>query len=360
MDENRNLNRTWLCSVLFLDIVNYSSQSVAIQMEWKAFFNESLSDAIAAVSPSDRVILDTGDGAAVCFLGDPEAGMLSALAMRSDFASREIETEAPRVRIGLNLGPVKLVKDINGNLNAIGDGINVGQRIMSFALPNQILVSRSYYEVVSTLSDDYRKLFRFGGSREDKHVREHVVYELTQPGSKNPAPEPPEVQATPPPPPAPASPSVAASFDPATLKAIEQSLMAYLGPIAPVLVQRESRNTADLQTLCQNLAASISKTAEREAFLKSCRSLIPALGPSTSNSQEPVPVQPQPAPSKRVWDEQLLAALRKDAAGYLGPIASIVVDRAATRTNSAEELREAIAGEIHNEAERKAFLRRNR
>ena len=29
-------------------------------------------------------------------------------------------------RIGRELGPVKLVRDINGNVNAIGDGINVG------------------------------------------------------------------------------------------------------------------------------------------------------------------------------------------------------------------------------------------
>jgi class 3 adenylate cyclase len=178
MEQTPDLNRTWLCSVLFLDIVNYSSQSVQVQMEWKAFLNDSLTEALRPVLPANRVILDTGDGAAICFLGGPEEAMLSALALHNNFVGRTDEPAPLRIRTGINLGPVKLVKDINGSLNAIGDGINVGQRIMSFAEPNQILTSRSYYEVVSALTDDYRRLFRPGGTREDKHVREHVVYEL--------------------------------------------------------------------------------------------------------------------------------------------------------------------------------------
>ena len=61
-------------------------------------------------------------------------------------------------------------------MNIIGDGINVAQRVMSFARPGQLLVSRSFYEVVSCLSRDYAKLFHHEGSRTDKHVREHEVY----------------------------------------------------------------------------------------------------------------------------------------------------------------------------------------
>jgi hypothetical protein len=80
------------------------------------------------------------------------------------------------VRMGINLGPVKLVKDINGHPNIIGDGINVAQRIMSFARPGQIVVSRSYYDVVSNLASEYAKLFHYEGSRTDKHVREHEIY----------------------------------------------------------------------------------------------------------------------------------------------------------------------------------------
>ena len=76
------------------------------------------------------------------------------------------------------------MKDFNGALNAIGDGINAGQRIMSFASENQILVSQSFYEVVSRMSDDYKLMFQLKGVETDKHVREHTVYHLTPPGSQ--------------------------------------------------------------------------------------------------------------------------------------------------------------------------------
>ncbi|NJR71709.1 MAG: hypothetical protein HC782_00530 [Gammaproteobacteria bacterium] len=80
------------------------------------------------------------------------------------------------MRIGINLGPIKLVRDINGQPNIVGDGINVAQRIMSFARPGQVVVSRSYFDVVSVISDEYAQLFKYEGSRTDKHVREHEIY----------------------------------------------------------------------------------------------------------------------------------------------------------------------------------------
>ncbi|MEX2241396.1 MAG: PEGA domain-containing protein, partial [Burkholderiales bacterium] len=42
----------------------------------------------------------------------------------------------------------------------------------------QLLVSRSFYEVVSCLSLDYASLFSYVGARTDKHVREHEVYSV--------------------------------------------------------------------------------------------------------------------------------------------------------------------------------------
>lgn len=183
MADFNKISRTWLCSVLFTDIVNYSSQSVELQMKWKARFNGYLAEAIQDVPESERVILDTGDGAAICFLGAPEVAMFAALELWHFLLLDEREQDAQlRVRIGINLGPVRLVKDINGAQNAIGDGMNAGQRVMSFAAENQILVSQSYFEVVSRLSDDYKTLFTLKGVETDKHVREHTVYRLSPPG----------------------------------------------------------------------------------------------------------------------------------------------------------------------------------
>jgi class 3 adenylate cyclase/Tfp pilus assembly protein PilF len=184
MADLHKMNRTWLCSVVFMDIVNYSSQSVELQLKWKARFNSYLASAIQDVPEDERVILDTGDGAAICFLGAPEAAMFAALELWHSLLLDEREQQSQlRVRIGINLGPVRLVRDINGAPNAIGDGMNAGQRVMSFAGENQILVSQSYFEVVSRLSDDYKNLFTLKGVETDKHVREHTVYKLSPPGA---------------------------------------------------------------------------------------------------------------------------------------------------------------------------------
>ncbi len=163
--------RTVVCSVLFLDIIEYSKKSVAEQARLKQRSNDLLSNALETVASRDRVILDTGDGAAIAFLGAPEDALFVALAIRDS------ATGLP-IRMGINLGPARLVKDLNGQVNIIGDGINVAQRVMSFSEPGQLLVSRSYYEVVSCLSDDYASLFTHQGSRTDKHVRAHEVYSV--------------------------------------------------------------------------------------------------------------------------------------------------------------------------------------
>lgn len=175
-------NRTFICSVVFIDLVGYSKKPVTEQIRLKTSLTSNLSEAIKDIPVNDRIILDTGDGAAISFLGDPEDALFVTLSlreamMREGMTATIVEASGEdSVRMGINLGPVKLVKDINGHPNIIGDGINVAQRIMSFARPGQIVVSRSYYDVVSNLASEYAKLFHYEGSRTDKHVREHEIY----------------------------------------------------------------------------------------------------------------------------------------------------------------------------------------
>ncbi|MBK8323891.1 MAG: adenylate/guanylate cyclase domain-containing protein [Betaproteobacteria bacterium] len=175
-------NRTFICSVVFIDLVGYSKKPVGEQIRLKTSLTNNLSAAIKDIPVNDRIILDTGDGAAISFLGDPEDALFTTLSLREammqeGMSATQVEAAGDdAVRMGINLGPVKLVKDINGHPNIIGDGINVSQRIMSFARPGQIVVSRSYYDVVSNLASEYAKLFTYEGSRTDKHVREHEIY----------------------------------------------------------------------------------------------------------------------------------------------------------------------------------------
>ena len=162
-------SRTLVCSVLFLDIVGYSRLGVTDAIRLKQRFNEVLDAALQDTPPADRVVIDTGDGAAVTFLGDPERALFAALSLFDNVG------EVP-VRIGINLGPVYITKDINGRENVIGDGINVAQRVMSFAQPRQLLVSRAFYDVALLISAEYATMFQAIGGRTDKHERTHEVF----------------------------------------------------------------------------------------------------------------------------------------------------------------------------------------
>jgi len=184
MDETsqRTTRSTFICTVLFTDIVGYSTRPVSQQVGMKNRFNAIVSRSLENSPAAEHIIVDTGDGAGIGFLGDPEDALFAANTMR-DLIVAEPRDSGLTVRIGINLGPVKLVNDINGRPNMIGDAINVAQRVMSFANPNQVLVSRSYYEVVSRLTQEYSELFHFVGLRADKHVREHELYEVAVPNA---------------------------------------------------------------------------------------------------------------------------------------------------------------------------------
>lgn len=173
----KQLNRTFIGSVLFIDIVGYSTCTVPDQLEMKELFNAMLGEAVQNVAPSERIMVDTGDGAGIAFLGDPEDALFAALSLRDSIEAGKLTVGAPGfVRMGINLGPLKIVRDINGHTNMIGDGVNDAQRVMSFAEPGQVMVSHSYFDIISRFSRDYTQLFVYEGTRQDKHVREHEVY----------------------------------------------------------------------------------------------------------------------------------------------------------------------------------------
>ncbi len=249
-----------ICTVVFVDIVLYSEALVSRQVEMKAQFSALLATALEHTPSADRLVLDTGDGAALCFLGDPEDGLFAANSLRAGVLDLA-ETDALRLRIGVNLGPVRFVKDVNGQRNVIGDGINVAQRVMGFAAPNQILVSRSYYEVVSRLSPEYGQLFHYAGLHKDKHVREHEVYEVQlAPGARGRVSEP-ELTAD-----AVVDPAAGPRFPPELLARAASALAREIGPVARLVVRKAADRATDVRALCEALALNVPERARR-AFI---------------------------------------------------------------------------------------------
>ncbi|HYA19899.1 MAG TPA: adenylate/guanylate cyclase domain-containing protein [Burkholderiales bacterium] len=359
-----NLKRTIICSVMFVDIVEYSKKTVAKQLAFKGWLNELLSQALHNVSPADRIIVDTGDGAAICLPGDPEEALFIANSVRVTLLDQNFPEF--QLRIGIHLGPVKVIKDINGRPNVIGDGINVAQRVMSFAAPNQILVSRSYYDVVSCLSEEYAQLFRYHGIHKDKHVREHEVYEVNISGPGNVvAKESQSLQETPSEEPVEAiveSAPLEGNFDDQLLSALTKLLSRHVGPIAALMVKRAAKKAADTQELARMLAESIPVPDLRMVFREEVSAKIAGTKLPARSAETPA-TDDQAIPAARgsnamptAVNEETLSRVEHLLVQYIGPMARILVRKSAKNIHDADELVAALAQTIESERDRAAFL----
>jgi len=172
--------RTIVASFLFTDLVGFSKGTAAEQYAAKARLSAALRGHLAPLSQTDYWIKDTGDGALIAFVSNPEHALYMALALAHDYGRGEDPNVEPStlLRTGLHLGTVKESVDVEARRNFIGDGINAAKRIMDFALPGRIAASRAFFEAIANLDAAYAALFRHAGSPDDKHGRSHELYEL--------------------------------------------------------------------------------------------------------------------------------------------------------------------------------------
>ena len=148
-------------------------------------------------------------------------------------------------------------------------------------------------------------------------------------------------------------------LDPAKLARVEALLMPALGPIAKHLVSRAAKQHGTMRDVCRNLAEQIPGVREREAFLKACEK---ELGGVITGPIETTAMAAPAAPARTTTvetpalDAALLQAVKRQLAVYLGPIASVMVDRAAKKFRTKQELVEALAAEIQSPKDREKFL----
>ncbi len=257
--EPRNL----LCTILFLDLVGYSSCSLDDQARIKERLNALVTRVLQDLAPESRLAIDTGDGVALCFLGDPQEALPAAMLLR-DLLAQRYGGSLP-ARIGLHMGPVRVVQDVNGRINVVGDGINVAQRIMDFAQPGQIVVSRACFDIMARIAKGTASLFRYAGVHEDKHGRIHELHIVRDRASVAREPQA-DYRSSPP--------SADAALPPATLAALEQALVRHIGPLARLLVERALADAPALDPLPQALAAHIEPPAARAAFIQEAERIL--------------------------------------------------------------------------------------
>jgi eukaryotic-like serine/threonine-protein kinase len=142
------------------------------------------------------------------------------------------------------------------------------------------------------------------------------------------------------------------AFDPALLKELEAALAQHLGPIARVTVHDAARTAGTLAELVRLLAWEIPDAA-KAAFQNKFSDVSwvrsqPASGPHGGPATGPVAAH---------FSLEILAEAEHRLAQHLGPVARVVVKRAAVKARDEAELYLLLAEEIEDAAERKAFSR---
>jgi len=130
---------------------------------------------------------------------------------------------------------------------------------------------------------------------------------------------------------------------PPELANLEARLSRAIGPIAKRLVADAARRYGTIAEIRRALADQIDDPKERASFLQTSPDATVTMAVRT----------PTPAV---VFDQGLLDRLAQALAPYIGPIAKMVVARAARSVHNTDELLTAVAGELSSESDRRRFL----
>jgi class 3 adenylate cyclase/tetratricopeptide (TPR) repeat protein len=165
-----------IAHVLFMDIVSYSQLTIDDQTRLVQQLQEIVRNTTEfglAQKRRQLLRLPAGDGMALVFFGDAEAAARCAFEISLTLRDRP---ELP-LRMGIHVGPVQRMADINANRNVAGGGINIAQRVMGCGDSGHILISKTVADVLDQLAT-WKAALHDLGEVEVKHGLRLHIYNL--------------------------------------------------------------------------------------------------------------------------------------------------------------------------------------
>jgi class 3 adenylate cyclase len=139
-------HRTFVGTLVFLDVLDPRHDALDC-------VQDAAARAVGHLESEDVVSVPHPRGLVLVFPGDPEDGLFVALGLRDALDHEAAGRTDFGTRMSIHLGPVRIVEGV-----AQGEGPTVGAQLAGVAAPGQILASRSFYEVVSSLSVEHKAL----------------------------------------------------------------------------------------------------------------------------------------------------------------------------------------------------------
>jgi serine/threonine-protein kinase len=149
-------------------------------------------------------------------------------------------------------------------------------------------------------------------------------------------------------------------WDPALVKAIEGHLARFVGPVARVMVKRACVQTHDVDAVYGMLAENLSTPEERQRFLATRAGLAGAprakpQPPGRTGTLDATTMLAARMAGSPVTPQMVESATKK-LTTYVGPIAKVLVKKAASQATTAQQFYTLLADNLGTDAERMRFL----
>lgn len=345
-----------LCTVMLLELLVPPGAAPEDPAVVRRVVHELVSKGLRGLPENTRVAVETAGAAVVCFMGDPEDGLRSALLLRELVSQRYGELVS--MRIGLHVGPVAVTANNNDQVRVTGDGIDRASRVKARGGPNEVVVSAAYHDLLSRLNPETEELFQYHGPTSDHPLEVYtVVPALGDPARETLAPF---LMTRP-------SPLTAgSSLASEAVQDIEAELSGYIGPLARVLVRKMQGRATSTQGLRELLAPTIQSPRTRDFFLagKLGESPAPMFPPGAKAARETVASGPPPlranpgADSTRQLDiaPAELVIIEHTLQRFVGPITQPVMLREIDACLRFRDFVRAVAASIDHPEQRAVFL----
>lgn len=151
-----------------------------------------------------------------------------------------------------------------------------------------------------------------------------------------------------------------AGWDAALLKQVERQLAQFLGPLARIVIKRAAAGTSNLDALYAAVAEHLTEPQERSAFLAGKRQLDGESlerASSAARAQSAASAETAYAAARFAPSPETLDAAARLLAAYLGPIAKVIVKKAAAKAATLEQFHALLADNLADDAEKLRFLK---
>jgi hypothetical protein len=170
---------------LFTDIIGGANPTIPTndQVRKIAVLNELMArtETFRNRDPASTVILPVGDGVAVGFGDSAEKPLRLAIELhKALFRYNESKThkDGLSIRIGIDMGPVYFVKDLNGKDNVWGPGIMLTRSVMDMCGDMQIYAASRIAEDLVQRSSRYKDLLHHVKDYETKYGEKIQLYNV--------------------------------------------------------------------------------------------------------------------------------------------------------------------------------------